>query len=116
MEEFEAAVRDFEKAYEMAPQGSNDEAALKKEVKDAKAALKKSKMKVRFSGFVPQIVLLILSPRRTTTRPSVSSRTPPRSRSRRLTGKCPSSTTPTREEVMRCSRRFVVACSPVLNL
>lgn len=47
MEDFEAAVRDFEKAYEMAPQGSNDEAALQKEVKDAKAALKKSKMKVR---------------------------------------------------------------------
>ena len=46
MEDFEQAVRDFEKAYEMAPSGSNDEAALQREVKEAKTALKKSKMKV----------------------------------------------------------------------
>lgn len=51
-EDFEAAVRDFKQAYELAPQGSNDEAALKREVRDAEAKLKKSKMKVRCS-FLP---------------------------------------------------------------
>lgn len=44
-EDFEASVRDFKQAYELAPAGSNDEAALKREVRDAEAALKKSKMK-----------------------------------------------------------------------
>lgn len=46
-EDFEAAVRDFKSAYEMAPTGSPDEAALLREVKDAEVKLKKSKMKVR---------------------------------------------------------------------
>ncbi|GAA5904965.1 hypothetical protein JCM6882_002406 [Rhodosporidiobolus microsporus] len=44
-EDWEAAVRDFKAAYEAAPEGSNDEAALKREVKDAEQKLKKSKMK-----------------------------------------------------------------------
>ncbi|BGP15680.1 hypothetical protein JCM10213_006149 [Rhodosporidiobolus nylandii] len=44
-EDWEAAVRDFKAAYEAAPEGSNDEAQLKKEVKDAEQKLKKSKMK-----------------------------------------------------------------------
>jgi tetratricopeptide (TPR) repeat protein len=48
-ESFEAAVRDFEAAYQAAPEGSNDEGALKKDLRDAKQALKKSKMKVRTS-------------------------------------------------------------------
>jgi hypothetical protein len=51
-ESFEAAVRDFEAAYQAAPEGSNDEAALKREVRDAKQALKKSKMKVRSDAFL----------------------------------------------------------------
>lgn len=46
-EQWDDAVRDFERAYEMAPAGSADEAALKGEVRDAKAKLKRSKMKVR---------------------------------------------------------------------
>ncbi|GAA6039908.1 hypothetical protein JCM8097_006794 [Rhodosporidiobolus ruineniae] len=44
-ENWEDAVRDFKAAYEAAPEGSNDEAALKREVKDAEQKLKKSKMK-----------------------------------------------------------------------
>jgi hypothetical protein len=44
-------VRDFKQAYELAPAGSADESALHKEVKDAEAKLKKSKMKVRFFCF-----------------------------------------------------------------
>ncbi|GAA5834692.1 hypothetical protein JCM11251_003634 [Rhodosporidiobolus azoricus] len=44
-EDFEAAVRDFKAAYEAAPEGSADEQALKREVKDAEQKLKKSKMK-----------------------------------------------------------------------
>lgn len=44
-EDFEAAVRDFKQAYELAPAGSNDEAGLQREVKDAEVKLKKSKMK-----------------------------------------------------------------------
>ncbi|GAA5905220.1 hypothetical protein JCM8208_000319 [Rhodotorula glutinis] len=44
-EDFEAAVRDFKQAFELAPQGSADEQALKREVREAEAALKKSKMK-----------------------------------------------------------------------
>jgi len=46
-EDYEAAVRDFKQAFELAPQGSADEQALKREVREAEAALKKSKMKVR---------------------------------------------------------------------
>lgn len=38
-------MRDLKAAYEHAPSGSNDETALKKEVKDAEVKLKKSKMK-----------------------------------------------------------------------
>ena len=44
-EDFEAAVRDLKQAYELAPTGSNDEASLSREVKDAEVKLKKSKMK-----------------------------------------------------------------------
>ncbi|BGP39502.1 hypothetical protein JCM10449v2_003453 [Rhodotorula kratochvilovae] len=44
-EDFDAALRDFKQAYDLAPQGSNDEAALKREVRDAEAKLKRSKMK-----------------------------------------------------------------------
>ncbi|GAA6013940.1 hypothetical protein JCM10207_000179 [Rhodosporidiobolus poonsookiae] len=43
-EDWEAAVRDFKAAYEAAPEGSNDEAQLKREVRDAETQLKKSKM------------------------------------------------------------------------
>lgn len=46
-EEWEAAVRDFKAAYELAPAGSPDEASLQRELKDAEAKFKKSKMKVR---------------------------------------------------------------------
>ncbi|SCV67397.1 BQ2448_5008 [Microbotryum intermedium] len=45
LEEWEGAVQAFKQAYELAPAGSNDEAALKREVADAEAKLKKSKMK-----------------------------------------------------------------------
>ncbi|KAK4698598.1 hypothetical protein P7C70_g7674, partial [Phenoliferia sp. Uapishka_3] len=44
-EEWEGALRDFKAAYELAPAGSADENGLKREVKDAEAKLKKSKMK-----------------------------------------------------------------------
>lgn len=44
-EEWYGALRDFKAAYEMAPAGTPDEAGLKREVKDAEAKLKKSKMK-----------------------------------------------------------------------
>ncbi|GJN88895.1 hypothetical protein Rhopal_001866-T1 [Rhodotorula paludigena] len=44
-DDFDAAVSDLKQAYELAPQGSNDEAALRREVKDAEAKLKRSKMK-----------------------------------------------------------------------
>ncbi|KAM0787366.1 hypothetical protein ACM66B_003452 [Microbotryomycetes sp. NB124-2] len=45
LEQYEDAVRDMEKAYELAPSGSNDERALKNEVEDAQQKLKRSKMK-----------------------------------------------------------------------
>lgn len=45
MEEWESATRDLEQAFEYAPVGSPDEAGLKREVKEAKVALKKSKQK-----------------------------------------------------------------------
>lgn len=54
-EQWEDAVRDFEKAYEMAPAGSADETALKGEVKDAKAKLKRSKLKVRCDVLMDQL-------------------------------------------------------------
>ncbi|KDE07038.1 hypothetical protein MVLG_02616 [Microbotryum lychnidis-dioicae p1A1 Lamole] len=44
-EEWEGAVHAFKQAYEIAPAGSNDEAALKREIADAEAKLKRSKMK-----------------------------------------------------------------------
>ncbi|KAL8277416.1 hypothetical protein RQP46_010138 [Phenoliferia psychrophenolica] len=44
-EEWEGALRDFKAAYELAPAGTADETGLKREVKDAEAKLKKSKMK-----------------------------------------------------------------------
>ncbi|GAA5977817.1 hypothetical protein JCM21900_000287, partial [Sporobolomyces salmonicolor] len=44
-EEWEDAVRDFKKAYELAPEGSADERTLKGEVRDAEGKLKRSKMK-----------------------------------------------------------------------
>ncbi|KAI5479814.1 DnaJ family protein [Pseudohyphozyma bogoriensis] len=44
-EDFEAAMRDFKQAYELAPAGSADETSLKRELKDAEVKLKKSKMK-----------------------------------------------------------------------
>lgn len=44
-ESFEEAVRDMEKAFELAPEGSNDARALKNDVQDAKQKLKRSKMK-----------------------------------------------------------------------
>jgi len=44
-EDWEAAVRDFKAAYELAPAGSNDEAGLKREVQEAEGALKRSKLK-----------------------------------------------------------------------
>mgnify|MGYP001568480373 FL=1 len=44
-EDWEGALRDFKAAYELAPAGSADETGLKREVKDAEAKLKKSKMK-----------------------------------------------------------------------
>ena len=44
-EDFEAALRDFKLAYELAPAGSADESALGREVKEAERSLKKSKMK-----------------------------------------------------------------------
>lgn len=47
LEEWEAAIRDFKAAYELAPSGSADEAGLMRDVKDAEAKFKKSKMKVR---------------------------------------------------------------------
>jgi DnaJ family protein C protein 7 len=46
-EDWEAAVTDFKQAYDLAPEGSNDEAQLKKEVREAEQKLKRSKMKVR---------------------------------------------------------------------
>lgn len=45
LEDYESSLRDFKQAYELAPAGSNDEAALKREVREAEAALKKSMMK-----------------------------------------------------------------------
>lgn len=45
LEDYESSLRDFKQAYELAPAGSNDEAALKREVREAEATLKKSKMK-----------------------------------------------------------------------
>ncbi|SCZ93931.1 BZ3500_MvSof-1268-A1-R1_Chr6-3g08998 [Microbotryum saponariae] len=48
-EEWEGAVHAFKQAYEIAPAGSNDEAALKREVADAEAKLKRSKMKDHYN-------------------------------------------------------------------
>lgn len=47
-EQFNEAISDFEKAFELAPAGSADETALKSDIRDAKARLRRSKMKVRF--------------------------------------------------------------------
>ncbi|KAM0752097.1 TPR-like protein [Meredithblackwellia eburnea MCA 4105] len=44
-EDWEGAVRDFKAAHELAPAGSADETGLKREIKEAETALKKSKMK-----------------------------------------------------------------------
>lgn len=54
LEEFEAAVRDFKSAFELAPAGTPDEAALQREVKDAEIQLKKSKMKVSRIFLLPK--------------------------------------------------------------
>ena len=57
LEQYEDALRDFEKAFELAPAGSADESALRGEVKDAKAQLKRSKMKVSCQGaFIVEVV------------------------------------------------------------
>jgi DnaJ family protein C protein 7 len=45
LEDYDSSLRDFKQAYELAPSGSSDEAALKREVREAEATLKKSKMK-----------------------------------------------------------------------
>jgi DnaJ family protein C protein 7 len=52
LEAWEDAIRDFKAAYELAPAGSADESALGREVKDAEAKFKKSKMKVSSIGIV----------------------------------------------------------------
>jgi tetratricopeptide (TPR) repeat protein len=84
LEDYDSSLRDFKQAYELAPSGSSDEAALKREVREAEATLKKSKMIIKCWG---------------------SRRARPRSKSKRRIGKCRSCTTRTRAETRPSSKR-----------